>query len=614
VSLSPAAARPRSEDRASRRPSGGSRGGWRLVAALATAAIACGGDTDLRPAAGVRHLGRTASYEKVERVSKAALAAGAEPVSVALAALPPSRIHLAAARAGSEDERAAAVACSARIRRAEGPGEELTSFELPAGKPRWVDAVAPSRAVASGELLLDCAGTDGTRPAVVWARPVAVPLSGSRAAPLIVLVSLDTLRADHVTGFPGAGDLSPNIGQLADEGLRLVDATSEGSWTLASHYSLLFSRMYGFPVDAKPLTSLAQALADGGFVTAGLTGGGFMGAAFNTHLGFDHFAEYGTGSDDLPFVLADVLPTIRRFEDAPTFVFLHTFAVHEPPPNEVAWREKHGHFSVFRPNPQQVASARAFYAEIVRKTDAQLAPFFDELRALSRARPVLLVVVSDHGEAFAEHRNFRHGFGDRHVTLHDEVIRVPIIIWGPGLIPPGRSSRRPTMLVDIAPSILTAAGVAIPRSMRGADAWPLWSKNDADGVPSTLGSVSHTDGAWSLRSEKAKLIVEMTRRRGNEGFELYDLESDPGERSNLAAARPDQVAAMRVQLRKRLAELGVPLPAKDTALPTCRHCSWQGRESFWRLALENEAVEGATTPGAVDAETLQRLRDLGYTD
>jgi arylsulfatase len=494
-----------------------------------------------------------------------------------------------------------------------GPSRDLVSFELPAEEPRWVDAIASSPPIERGRLHLDCEGRGGDREPVVWAQPLAIPQDWKGASPLIVLVSLDTLRADHVTGFGGV-DLTPNLGAIADEGLRLLNASSEGSWTLASHYSLLFSRMYGFPVDSKPLTSLAQALADSGFITAGLTGGGFMGAAFNYHLGFDHFAEYGTGTDDLPFVLADVLPTIRRFEDAPTFVFLHTYAVHESPPNEVAWHEKHGVWAVFRPNPRQVARARAFYAKIVRRTDAQLAPLLNALRKIGKTRPVLLVITSDHGEAFGEHRNFRHGFGDRDVTLHDEVIHVPTIVWGPGIIPAGQASPRPTMLVDIAPSILAAAGIASPGSMLGTNLWPLWSRDGADEVRPTLGSVSHTEGVWSLRTETAKLIVEMSRRRGSRGFELYDLESDPGERANLAAARPKEVAAMRAQLRQRLSELGVPLPAEVSAFPKCQHCTWKTREIFWRLALEGEAVEGATAPGEVDEETLQRLRELGYVD
>jgi arylsulfatase A-like enzyme len=552
----------------------------------------------------------------IGRVSKPVLAADVGPVSIDLADLPTSRIHFSAARAEFDPKgEAAAAHCHVQIGLAGSPTEQLLAFELPREEPRWIDAVASSPAIHRGTLFMDCERTDGTRPAVVWARPLAVPQITARAAPLIVLLSLDTLRADHVTGFPGAPDLSPNIGQLADDGLRLLDATAEGTWTLASHYSLLFSRMYGFPVDGKPLTSLAQALADGGFVTAALTGGGFMGAAFNYHLGFDHFAEYGThNDDDLPFVLADVPPIFQRFEDAPTFVFLHTFAVHELPPNEIAWHEEHGHFQVFRPNPQELSHARTFYAGVVRRTDAEIADFFDALREISEIRPVLLVIVSDHGDAFGEHRNFRHGFGDPHVTLHDEVIHVPMIVWGPGLIPPRRSSRTPVMLVDVAPSILAAAGIEPPRSMRGANLWPLWSKSGSGAPPLSLGSVSHTKGAWSLRTAKAKLIVEMTRRRGGKGFELYDLESDPGERDNLSGARPREVAAMRAQLRQRLSELGVPLPPKDTAFPTCRHCSWQERETFWRLALEDEAVPGATAPGAVDEETLQRLRELGYAE
>ena len=87
-----------------------------------------------------------------------------------------------------------------------------------------------------------------------------------------------------------------------------------------------------------------------------------------------------------------------------------------------------------------------------------------------------------------------------------------------------------------------------------------------------------------------------------------------GERANLAAARPRDVAAMREQLRQRLSELGVPLPEDGSVLPTCPLCAWRDRETFWRLALEDESAPGATAPTAVDDETLQRLRDLGYAD
>jgi arylsulfatase A-like enzyme len=587
-----------------------------LVGGLATAVVACGGsDVDLSPAAGAQHLGTAAGYTKVDHVSKPVLSAEAGPVAVEIGNLPASRIHFAAAREQTESGAPSTAArCSVRLDPDTPHSRELTSFDLPAGKPRWFETVVSSPAIENGKLLLACAASDGSPAAATWAQPLAVPQGESRPAPLIVLVSLDTLRADHVTGFPGARDLSPNLGRLADEGMRVVNATSEGAWTLASHYSLLDSRMYGFPVDEKPLVSLAQALADYGFVTAGLTGGGFMGAAFNYHLGFDHYAEYGTGTDDLPFVLADALPTIQRFEDAPTFLFLHTFAVHEYPPNEIAFHKKHGAFTPFRPKPREVASARRFYAKILRQADADLAPFFDALREISRSRPVLLVVVSDHGEAFAEHRNFRHGFDDHLVTLHDEVTHVPMIVWGPGLVPPGRSSLRPSMLLDVAPSILAAIGATPPTSMRGTNLWPIWSNNGAKDVPPTLGSVSHTKDAWSLRTERAKLIVEMTDRRGKIGAELYDLTNDPGERNDLAAARPDEVAAMRTQLRERLTELGVPVPVAPPVMPRCPHCSWQGREAFWSQALADEAVDGATAPSAVDEETLNRLRDLGYTD
>jgi arylsulfatase A-like enzyme len=127
--------------------------------------------------------------------------------------------------------------------------------------------------------------------------------------------------------------------------------------------------------------------------------------------------------------------------------------------------------------------------------------------------------------------------------------------------------------------------------------------------------VSHTDGVWSYRTDRAKLIVEMTQRRGRrKGFALYDLADDPGEQHDLVRERGPEAARLHSDLRRRLAALGVPLPAKGRGLPRCELCSWQSRDLFWQAALEDSAVEGATTPGEVDEETLQRLRDLGYTD
>jgi hypothetical protein len=596
----------------------------RLLTALAAFAMALAGcgpeagrapQVSLEPRAPAVHLGATAGYAKIGLISKTVLAT-ANDSTLQLAELPAGSLHFAAAHHTSDpDDERSAASCSIELRRGSSPHAPIARIELPAGSARWVEAIAEVPAVAKGQLRFACARADGTPAEAVWARPIAVPQRSEAAAPLIVLISLDTLRADYVDGFGGKLGLTPHLGALANEGLRLQNATSEGAWTLASHFALLFSRLYGFPVDRKPLTSLAQTLADEGFVTAGLTGGGFMGAAFNYHLGFDHYAEYNTAADDLPLVLADALPTIERFTNAPTFLFLHTFSVHEMPPNEIEWHEKSGIFSVFRPNAEQIASARDFYTKVVHRSDAELASFFDELRTIAAIRPVLVVIISDHGEAFGEHRNFRHGFGDRHVTLHDEVIRVPIIVWGPGLVAPGRSSDVPTMLADVAPSILAAVGAAAPASMVGSDYWPLWSRDEAPAPDPDRGGVSHTDGVWSFRNDRAKLIVEMTQRGGRrKGFELYDLANDPGEQRNLVRERPQQVTKMRASLRRRLDALGVPVPANASGLPRCGHCSWQDRDSFWQVALEDSAVDGATTPGEVDEDTLQRLRDLGYTD
>jgi arylsulfatase A-like enzyme len=464
-----------------------------------------------------------------------------------------------------------------------------------------------------------CRNASGTTMPIAWARPLFVPTANT-PAPLVVIVSLDTLRADRVSGFGAAAGATPVLGRLGREGVRFIETMAEATWTIPSHFALFYSRLYGFPAERPPLRGLPQVLADHGYVTAGFTGGGFMGAFFRFHLGFDHFAEYDAhdfgGSDvrSLPHVLDDAERWMRTFSDVPLAMFVHTYAVHELTPGEQTFREERPDRPLgeqFDPSPAQVAAARRLYDELVVETDTILGPFFERLRAVAAERPLLLIVLSDHGEAFWEHQNYRHGDDGPRVTLHDEVTRVPLIVWGPKIVAEGVVSRRPTMLIDVAPSILAAAGIPRPTTMMGQDIWSSWSLATAggdDGAGAGAPSVSRGARGWALRSRSYKLIAEAVDGAPTR-FELYDLRRDPQERRNLAARNRRATEALRWRLTRRVAGLtGTPLAVE---LPVCPLCKYEDMEAFWDGALM-QAAGGDRE--AIEAATRERLRALGYAE
>jgi hypothetical protein len=581
--------------------------GRAFAAALAIllAPLGCGpASRDLRlpSAAAVQRLGEPGAVVKLDGVFKTALAgSGSGTLRVELSRLPASRLWLAAGR-----EAGGAVQCEARL---EAPGQgprSLASLQLPEA-PRWVDAFAELPAVEGGALVLAC--EPGAASPVVWARPLVIPRDPGRPPPLLVLLSLDTLRADHVGGFGAPPGATPHLDRLGDEGLRFVAAASEGTWTLPSHHTLFTSQLFGFPSSAAPSQSLAAAFAAGGFATAAITGGGWVGGRF-FQAGFDHFAENAyTQGDDLAWVLERASQWLERLREVPAFLFLHSYAVHQTPPAYAQWLETHRVHEVFAPTPAQLEQDRAFYRDLVQRTDRELAPLFGALRELAESRPLLLVVVSDHGQAFGEHHNYGHGAAHTSVTLHDEVVRVPFLVWGPRLVPSGRTSDRPVGLADAAPSMLAAAGLPAAPGMRGANLWPLWSGSSSPPA-GTTGSVTHIEGSWSLREAGQKLIVSL--RPEGDTYQLYDLASDPGERIDRTPQDHARVRESRSRLLRRLSALGAapePREGEPAALPRIA-CQTPTDPS----ACASERARAAAILRGVEPDVREQLRGLGYLD
>jgi arylsulfatase A-like enzyme/Flp pilus assembly protein TadD len=390
--------------------------------------------------------------------------------------------------------------------------------------------------VAAAAAVLLAAACKGSAPAP---RPAPAP-------PDIVLVSIDTLRAD-APGYAGnAKARTPNLDRLAAEGRVFLQAHAHNVMTLPSHANILTGRYPyehgvrdndGFRLDPGWDTA-ATLLHATGYATAAFIGAFPLDARFGLARGFDVYDEgYPLGANEYDFRVAErpapeVVAAARRWfaENAGRrrFLFVHLYDCHSPhvPPPELA--------AEFESDP---------YAGEVAGVDAALAPLFDDLRA--PASPVLLVVTSDHGEALGDHGEETHGLFAYEATLH-----VPLIAWSPGAIPPGRDGalRRH---VDILPTLLEAARAPIPAGLPGRS---LLSPGDPEAVSYFEALTASFTRGWAPLSGVL---------RGSEKFidlpipELYDLSRDPAESAN----RFEEGREAATALKRLLPPLQAAVPA-----------------------------------------------------
>jgi arylsulfatase A-like enzyme len=427
--------------------------------------------------------------------------------------------------------------------------------------------LAPARLAPARRAPTDGAPTDGapTRSASDRAGPAA-------RRPNLLLVSIDTLRADHVGLLGEARALTPSIDALGARARVFEDAWSTAPYTLPAHLSLFSGQhptVHGVqrPTqrrDRARSPMLAELLAAAGWRTAAFTGGAMVLPRF----GFaDGFERYGTldpwihlESSRTAGLLAGVpgfgpgalqrtgLDAIERqleaFGDDPWFLFVHTYAAHEfdPPPEDLAaLGYERGlaadHPDILRylanqqPPPAPIRTRlEELYAGGVRHADRMLAGLLALLEERGETDHTLVVVTSDHGKEIGEHGMVGHG----HV-LFDELVRIPLLIAGPG-IEAGRDPR-PAQLVDLLPTLLARLGLDPPRATQGRDlldpSWAgelnraLWAEVDA------------TYRKRALRTGTRKTIRDLA---ADDALE-FDLARDPAEQSPLEP-RTEELAAL----------------------------------------------------------------------
>lgn len=593
-----------------------------LLVAIAT--VAWEPPAPFRPGQGIARVASSGLYSKIGETTRPLAVGSPSPAIVnAMPIAPAGQLEFEVAFPAGTAEGVTAQ-CTTSYR--PNGGEAIRKNFAISASQEWIrQQLRVPAAPAGATVELSCLGVRE----VVWSQPRVVAETATAPAPLIILLSLDTLRADHVSGFGAKQEATPVLAALGDEGIRMLNAASQFTWTLPSHFAMFYSRMFGFPTSVRPVRGLTQTLAEHGFATAGFTGGGFVGSVFRFHYGFDSYIEYDPKSlgisdiDALPRTLEDTQAWLSQHETVPSFAFVHTYAVHEATPEEREIAKRKQQMMPDDPTPELVDKAAAFYDLLVSKLDSRLTGFFDYVREAAERRPVLLVVTSDHGEAFGEHNNFRHGIGGKAVTLDDEVVHVPMIFWSPSAMAEIPDDRTPSTLLDLAPTILAAVGIDGPESMEGRSFWPLLSGHWSWGLRKwdpkwQIPAVSYkaegwgVPAAWSSRGSKWKLIAPLSHPPA---MSLYDLETDPSTSRNLAKMNPARLTASLEELSRTLRRIDVGAPTGTPGLPLCPHCGWNDLSSFWE-SIDPQAVAPPAAPGeaVLDEETRDRLERLGYLD
>jgi len=424
--------------------------------------------------------------------------------------------------------------------------------------------------------------------AIVWATQAC--WNRAPAQSNILLITIDTLRADHLSAWGYPRKTSPFIDQLAAQGVRFDQATVQWPKTGPSFASIFTStyprdngivRRIGIPLPGT-FRMLAEVLKAHGYSTHAVVSNGALGSEFHFNQGFDTYIETwkvpstaGGDPNDATRVTDLALDTARHLpKDKPFFLWVHYLDPHAPYRPAPSYQDRFQNDRWFEPNheiPYDANEKRvqmggigsdqvvddhtdlsfyvARYDAEVAYTDAEIHRLWSGLDEMGRLKSTLTALTADHGESLGEHGYyFDHGRFGFQTCLH-----VPLILHQPGVIDP-KVLKSPVPLLDLSPTLLAAAGVPLQdgRWMQGHTLWNRITGEVSDAA--TAGDVVFseagyaTDDDWQkiARSGRYKLILAPWRHANrwiggrDVLFTLYDLETDPGELHNVRGKHPHE--------------------------------------------------------------------------
>ena len=497
--------------------------------------------------------------------------------------------------------------------------------------PTFALGAVPLVAVLADRLLALAVGRRGARFAlelaaaalalVVWGRPlqttpiddpIVTAVPPPAGSPDVVLVVLDTTRADHLSTYGYARETSRHLSAFAEDGLLFTEARSPAAWTLPGHASL-FTGMYptrhgahfagawlggqsrdGRPQVAFPLApsavTMAELLRDRGYRTGGFVANfSYLYRDFGVAQGF---ARY----EDAPGLLVRLRPVALRlaqqvrpsfcvmpFRSArdinaaalawldrapagrPAFLFVNYMEAHQPRlaptpydrwsrelpgAGRLARRSLYYEHAVSNMPEAERRFIEANYDGEVAAMDEALGELLDALRGRGRYENAVVIVTADHGEFLGEHEQMGH-IGQ---MLFEPVLHVPLVVKFPGADRPRGRSAEPVQLVDVLPTVLAATGAAVPPGLQG-DALPhvhhpSLAEEDIDPFLVARYGAQYDRSIRVLYDGSYKLIRTSRGERM-----LFDLARDPDEQHDLAAAEPERAADLQRQLETALGTL-----------------------------------------------------------
>lgn len=389
---------------------------------------------------------------------------------------------------------------------------------------------------------------------------VAAAQNAAPPAP-VILISIDTLRADHLSAYGYRKLKTPNIDSFAQHGTVFTGISSQIPLTLPSHTSL-FTSTYPFEsgieenaeVVPSGAVTLASILRSQGYKTAAFVGSNMLDRRFGLDRGFDEYdSPFGAPASarqsnsysmrvrrDGALVLRAANAWLAAHHDQPVFLFVHLFDLHTP---YKLTPETRSH----QPEPSGYDAELAYI-------DRLLGRFQQTLIQNGWWRKSLVVLLSDHGESLGDHGELSHGYFIYESTLH-----VPLIVHWPDSAPPHPDRiTQPAGLIDVAPTILDALNIPAAPSFDGVSVLKTT-------VPVFSESVYARDSfRWaplhSLRTGTWKYIDAPHA-------ELFDLTKDPAERTNLIHANSAEAVTLRSEIARLMARHArhQPLPAHDTS-------------------------------------------------
>jgi len=435
---------------------------------------------------------------------------------------------------------------SATLECASGATQTVLDERLTLEDAGWHQHRTPLPAGDGCQLILRQPGTATAKGIVVWTVPLLfAPEKAS--PPSVILISLDTLRADRLSGYGYPRETTPAIdANLIDRGVTFTNTNTTFGSTDVAHLSLLT----GLSPNAQPILgrlppdtaveTLGERLQDEGYLTAAFTEDGLVAGPFGFWFGFDSYTEFPVVSARRGLdVFEQARLFLRRHQNDRFFLLVHTYRVHDPfeagPASQDLFRTD-PYWAEGRLDPRIPPKARADWDEYDRglvEADRYMAALLAESRRLAIDDRAIVVLVSDHGEAFGE-----HGVRGHSLTPYQEEFRIPLVFRGPG-IPAGVRVDQTTGIVDVGATILDLVGASQTRLGEGRSLRPAFSGSRLDERPYFFRWTGRN--ANGVRLGRYKSIV-----RG-ERCMRFDLAKDPGERvpSPIPCDGEGEIAALR---------------------------------------------------------------------